>query len=859
MKKIYLGLIILAVFLFAFPCFAQWSKDSHNPVLHSSESWEKGNLSAPAVIFEEGKFKMWYSDFGGPTANIDYAESTDGVHWQKRKAPVITPYQTDIDAHEPTVIHNGSYKIWYNAQAADGHYKIRYGQSSDGINWSIRSDFVLVGDPHSWEQGNITNPEVVFVNNKYYMWYVAGPPWNIGLATSLDGITWQKYADNPLSLPKINFYGAPSVIYVNNEFSMWYHIGNSAGINSDIYYAVSSDGINWQCKNSDCSVLHYGPAAYDSCGITAPEVIKRGAEFYLWYGGSNCHDWQISLATFRDPDFEPLVILPGLFASWNGKAILHNESVGNQDWQIPAFITEYNGLINSLDNLGFKQNSDYFIFPYDWRDHITHSANNLKAFLDESIWNSDPNKKVRLIGHSLGGMVARIFTQNYQSKVGKLVTVGSPHQGAVQVYKPLAAGEIDRENTFRWLAEKTILVLNKDDFESDKETIQKKFPVAFDLFPIFDFLKDGTGNYIPTASLTIKNDVLNTYKTNFADIYGLTTFIYGHEANNTLSSYTINPPSVLDNVLGIYADGRPISEKKDTGDGTVLAKSATNNFVSNSVPLSFDHGGLIYQKEAIEKIFDTLGLNYTDNEIIPGKKTVISPSLIFFLKSPVSLKISHEGQTYQSNDGLLFIPNAQEGNYQINLIANGLGDYTLYVGQITPTEDIWDVKRGEITRLPSTSQYNRDFSLTNPQPFFPSPTLTSTPTLTPTPTATLTPSPTLVPTKTPTPTSTLALTLTSSAPSSSTPTIISPSPSPYYSSSLAYLPKKEIATAPQVLGEKTEKINNKQDNNRPKKQLKPAVKKTVSLSTISLVVIIMFGLAGFVKRKTILYLLSMIK
>ena len=60
--------------------------DQPAPVFVASESWERGSVYEPNVLFHEGKWKLWYV----AGSNLEdylvhgYAESEDGVHWPKR-------------------------------------------------------------------------------------------------------------------------------------------------------------------------------------------------------------------------------------------------------------------------------------------------------------------------------------------------------------------------------------------------------------------------------------------------------------------------------------------------------------------------------------------------------------------------------------------------------------------------------------------------------------------------------------------------------------------------------------------------------------------------------------------------------
>lgn len=60
------------------------------PVLEADKPWEKCGTSLPSVVYRDGRFQMWYQVYGmspddiqGNPDVIAYAESDDGVHWEK--------------------------------------------------------------------------------------------------------------------------------------------------------------------------------------------------------------------------------------------------------------------------------------------------------------------------------------------------------------------------------------------------------------------------------------------------------------------------------------------------------------------------------------------------------------------------------------------------------------------------------------------------------------------------------------------------------------------------------------------------------------------------------------------------------
>lgn len=746
MKKI-IKILFLFILFFIFSTkevFSEWKKYENNPVLtFSDEGWDKLDVASPFVLYDNSTFKMWYQGFDGNRWQIGFATSYNGLNWSKFNNPIISPDQVNnklIGLAEPCVIKkNNKYLIWLNGFESYDEYSIYYGESYNGIDWFI-NPFPVLKYEKDWERSGPTNPMVVFdeKNNIYHMWYVAASgfgSWYIGHAISFDGISWTKDTSNPLNLPTLGFVGGVHVIKVNNEYLMFYHTGGPpTWQNLKIYLVKSNDLNSWYYENK-YQILSIGKTDdFDSLGIMAPSALKINNKIYLWYTGQNGSHWQIGLATnVLEEEKNPIILLPGLMGSWNKEAILHNQSVGVFDWKLLPFVKEYDGIINTLKNLGYQENQDFFVFPYDWRKSVEDSSEDLKTFINAKI---PQDKKVNLIGHSLGGLVARIFTQKNKEKVNKIISVGSPHEGAVQVYKPLEAGEIDRENNFFWLAQKIVLILNKSNLEPDRETIRKKFPVAFDLFPTFNFLKNKDGEEIPINTLSLKNNLLIQYNSNFSEIFPQFIAIYGEKDNKTPSGYIVDIPDLFNKILKNYQDGQPISSYFDYGDYTVLSKSANKDY--DSEKLQLDHGEIITEKESIKKIFEKLEIFAENNQILPGKKTVISPSLIFFIKSPIETFLHLPDNSIITDfEGIIFVENAQYGDYLLEIKGKEKGRYTIIAGQINNENDLWEVKEGEVTAdQPETQKeyYSFNFNQEKLNYIFPTTTITlsPTPTLLPT-------------------------------------------------------------------------------------------------------------------------------
>lgn len=113
--------------------------------------------TAPFVIYEKDKWKMWYISCTGwqmidnypePSYHIKYAESVDGINWNK-EGIICLDYDNNAEAlGRPCVIRqNNEYvmyfsyrKIYQYRNLANAGYKIGMALSTNGINWNKRYD-----------------------------------------------------------------------------------------------------------------------------------------------------------------------------------------------------------------------------------------------------------------------------------------------------------------------------------------------------------------------------------------------------------------------------------------------------------------------------------------------------------------------------------------------------------------------------------------------------------------------------------------------------------------------------------------------------------------------------------------------
>jgi pimeloyl-ACP methyl ester carboxylesterase len=196
----------------------------------------------------------------------------------------------------------------------------------------------------------------------------------------------------------------------------------------------------------------------------------------------------------------PLVATIGIeFGGNRFKMMLDRDGIGNADRvRIGSILRSgvvnfYGGMITFLAGKGYKEYNErdseeekkrptLYILPYDWRldldseDHF----NRLDQIIDLALKNSGA-KKVVLLAHSMGGVIARAYLISRPAraaKVDSLISMGTPYLGSVKPYYGLVDG-YDFGNPD--VTQKTMKILARN------------FPAAHFLLPRLTFIVDTNG------------------------------------------------------------------------------------------------------------------------------------------------------------------------------------------------------------------------------------------------------------------------------------------------------------------------------------------------------------------------------
>lgn len=375
----------------------------------------------------------------------------------------------------------------------------------------------------------------------------------------------------------------------------------------------------------------------------------------------------------------PVIFIPGLGGSFSFKSLFLNQENAD-DWTITPGASVYKNIQEVFDD-------NLYIFLYDWRKPtLTYNAQRLNDFIKNTV--KPEGGKVNLIGHCLGGLVARACVQITENNcyAKNLITLGAPHLGVVDVYPILEGGEIWRKGLYK-LALETLIHYHQHPTETKKDTIARLAPSISDLLPQFDYLhKEGV--ILPWSQISVKNSLL-PYLSDVSRLKNRLNVIYG-TGYETLRSLEVVNPNKLESALGYWPDGKPVEKYVSTdGDKTILSLSSSfqeeniDNFQFN-----LDHNGIVSQKAAINKMLEILGNNLTENDYQGLSEE--ENYLVFFVHSPVEISINEVDHNYIFENELIIIPNPENKKYILQAMGLENTEYSLSVGQIFGETVFWN-------------------------------------------------------------------------------------------------------------------------------------------------------------------------
>ena len=186
---------------------AVWKRSANTPIIApQGTSWESAGTFNPAVIRRGGKIVMLYrAQDGAGTSRVGYAESEDGIHFERRADPVLVPeadYEKDGGVEDPRLVEIGGRYILtytgYNKKDA----QLCMAESKDLIHWD-RKGVLLPAYQGNWNAGWTKSGAILTekIQGRYWMYWLgtaADKADQMGLASSEDLVHWKEETMTPV-------------------------------------------------------------------------------------------------------------------------------------------------------------------------------------------------------------------------------------------------------------------------------------------------------------------------------------------------------------------------------------------------------------------------------------------------------------------------------------------------------------------------------------------------------------------------------------------------------------------------------------------------------------------------------------
>ena len=294
--------------------FGVWTRVLETPILSPrGEGFESAGVFNPAVVKQGDTFVMLYraqDDHG--TSSLGYATSKDGIHFERRAAPVLTaqePYEKGGGVEDPRLQKFGdtyylTYTGYNNVDGTGPAHKdaqLCLATSKDLTHWE-RHGVILPAYQGTWNTNWTKSGAIVpeKIHGKYWMYYLGatrGPYPEMGIASSDDLLHWKDATDHPVLENRKGMFDArvvepgPAPVVTSEGILLTY---NGAG--EDLVYATG-----WALfdKNDPTKVLARAEApvftptlAWERVGqvpnvVFVEGLVREPNRWLYYYGGAD--------------------------------------------------------------------------------------------------------------------------------------------------------------------------------------------------------------------------------------------------------------------------------------------------------------------------------------------------------------------------------------------------------------------------------------------------------------------------------------------------------------------------------------------------------------------------------------------
>lgn len=283
-----------------------FKKYENNPIYGDEE---RGTCFDVYVWKDNGKYRMDFS--WRKTSSAAVCFSDDGIHWSDpiiTLAPDMTTGWEDRINRTCVIKAEGKYKMWYTGQN-DMYSFIGYAESEDGIHFERYSKEPIMRPEFPYEGYSIMNPCVLYEEGKYKMWYSSGETYEpnvICYAESEDGIHFKKHITNPILMKKWqnsfeqDRLGGCQVIHTEDMGYVIFYIGYEDIDTARICVAHSENGITMWERSTLNPIVGPDKGGWDGDATYKPSAIwvEEEKKWRVYYNGRLTNHEYIGFATY---------------------------------------------------------------------------------------------------------------------------------------------------------------------------------------------------------------------------------------------------------------------------------------------------------------------------------------------------------------------------------------------------------------------------------------------------------------------------------------------------------------------------------------------------------------------------------
>jgi pimeloyl-ACP methyl ester carboxylesterase len=423
----------------------------------------------------------------------------------------------------------------------------------------------------------------------------------------------------------------------------------------------------------------------------------------------------------------PVVIVPGMLGSMESHGV----------WVIDPILHTYDNLINTLEANGYVSSSTLFTFPYDWKNSNVDTALLLKKKIDQiKLITRCPY--VDVVAHSMGGLVTRSYVQSprYEKDVRDLIFLATPHRGAPEDYLVWEGGNLNVSLFSQLISFIFNIYSSIHGYKNSFDYIRNKPVYSIqELLPVYDYLQDITASPSPLLHFPEgypRNFFLESLQNslgNISPLKGLVTKvvnILGNIGTGTVSSIRVIKTDQALPATVKWFDGKPADIIYGEGDTTVPFSSASLGM--EDVILQTKHLDIPTDAESIV-VKELTGNDPVKTFHHSAFRNILTAAVNSFadilITSPRGQKVGKNpaggedlleipGAFYSSSQSapqLISIPDPEEGEYLLEVINKGLGEYKVDVENLSEaTSSLWTFSGNNTA---STSDFIK-FEVKNP-------------------------------------------------------------------------------------------------------------------------------------------------